>query len=130
MSCGSTIDHCDPAIIKTQVEEAAKMESMLLNKHRKVSTASPAPSSMWRFAELSRGRRYEGYRPTTCSILSAYRGLGTTLFGSSFVLYLTPAVDAVGLSHEHYPMAYRRSPCILLLPGQYRDARDQRLPPL
>ena len=28
MSCGSTIDHCDPAIVKTQVEEAAKVETM------------------------------------------------------------------------------------------------------
>jgi hypothetical protein len=44
-------------------EEAAKEESDVLNKRRKVSTASPAPSSMWQFAELSRGRRYGGYRP-------------------------------------------------------------------
>jgi hypothetical protein len=40
-------------------KEAAKGESDVLNKRRKVSTASPAPSSIWRFAELSRGRRYE-----------------------------------------------------------------------
>ena len=63
MSCGSTIDHCDPAIIKTQVEEAAKVESDVLNKRRKVSTASPAPSSMWRFAELLAGDATRGYRP-------------------------------------------------------------------
>jgi hypothetical protein len=111
-------------------KDAAKEESDVLNKRRKVSTASPAPTSMWQFAELSRGRRY-GRLSTALVNTDRVAAHGKLLFSSTFELYITPAVDAVGLSHELYLMAYRRSPCILLLPGQYRDALDQRLhPPL
>jgi hypothetical protein len=109
-------------------KEAAKEESDVLNERRKISTASPAPTSMWQFVELSRGRRY-GRLSTAIANTDRVAAHGKLLFSSSFELYVTPAVDAVGLSHELYLMAYRRSPCILLLPGQYRDARDQRLHP-
>ena len=111
-------------------KDAAKEVSDVLNKRRKVSTASPAPTSMWQFAELSRGRRY-GRLSIALVNTDRVAAHGKLLFSSTFELYITPAVDAVGLSHELYLMAYRRSPCILLLPGQYRDALDQPLhPPL
>jgi hypothetical protein len=111
-------------------KDAAKEESNVLNKRRKVSTASPAPTSMWQFAELSRGRR-SGRLSTALVKTDRVAAHGKLLFSSSFEFYITPAVDAVGLSQELYLMAYRRSACILLLPGQYRDALDQRLhPPL
>jgi len=85
---------------------------------------------MWQFAELSRGRRYGGLS-TALVNTDRVAAHGKLLFSSSSELYITPVVDAVGLSHELCLMAYRRSPCILLLPGQYRDALDQRLhPPL
>ena len=41
-------------------KEAAKEESNVLNKRRKVPTASTAPSLMRRFAGLSCGRYYRG----------------------------------------------------------------------
>ena len=85
---------------------------------------------MWQFAEPSRGRRY-GRLSTTLVNTGRVAANGKLLLSSSFEHYLTLEVDAVGLSHELYLMAYRRSPCILLLPGQYRDVLDQRLhPPL
>src|SRR5215213_9689203 len=72
-------------------KEAAEEESDVLNKRRKVSPASPAPSSMWQFAELSRGRRY-GRLSTALVKSDRIAAHGKLLFSSSFELYITPAV--------------------------------------
>jgi hypothetical protein len=52
-------------------KEAAKEESNVLNKRRKIPPASPAPSSMRRFARLSRGRYYTPLSPAETTLSAA-----------------------------------------------------------